>query len=62
MIVLLSLVLTLIRVWTGNLLPCIILHTVFNGSQSLLLLLQPYLEEMSKKPVEQAALFFNFFK
>lgn len=62
MIVLLSLALTLIRVWTGNLLPCIVLHTVFNGSQSLLLLLQPYLEEMSKKPAEQAAVFFNFFK
>lgn len=63
MICLLSLTLTLIRVRTGNLLPCIVLHTVFNGSQSLLLLLEPYLEEMSKKPAEQAAaLFLNFFK
>jgi len=43
MICLLSLVLTLIRARTGNLLPCIVLHTVFNGIQSLLLILQPYL-------------------
>ena len=35
MICLLSLVLTLVRVWTNNLLPCIILHFVFNGIQSL---------------------------
>lgn len=61
-ICLLSLILTLIRVWTGNLLPCVLLHTVFNGSQSILLILQPYLEELLKKPAEQAAFFSNFFK
>lgn len=43
MICLLSLVLTLVRVRTRNLLPCIVLHTVFNGIQSLLLILEPYL-------------------
>ncbi|CAN5829266.1 hypothetical protein BH20ACI4_BH20ACI4_02510 [soil metagenome] len=43
MICLLSLVLTLIRVWTNNLLPCIILHFVFNGIQSVILILEPYL-------------------
>jgi uncharacterized protein len=42
----LSLVLTLVREKTGNLLPCIALHTIFNGSQSILLLLQPYLESL----------------
>lgn len=41
----LSLALTLVRVKTNNLLPCIILHFVFNGIQSLLLILQPYLPE-----------------
>jgi membrane protease YdiL (CAAX protease family) len=61
-ICLLSLILTLIRVRTGNLLPCVVLHTVFNGSQSVLLILEPYLEELSKKPSEQAAFFFSFFK
>ena len=38
---LLSLILTSIRVKTGNLLPCIILHTVFNGLQSILLIIEP---------------------
>lgn len=43
MICLLSLVLTFIRVRTGNLLPCIVFHTVFNGIQSILLILQPFI-------------------
>ena len=42
-ILLLSLILTLIRVKTDNLLPCIIFHTVFNGIQSILLLMRPFL-------------------
>jgi membrane protease YdiL (CAAX protease family) len=41
----LSLTLTSIRVKTGNLLPCIVLHTLFNGLQSLLLLLEPYFQK-----------------
>lgn len=39
----LSLTLTGIRVISGNLLPCIILHTLFNGLQSLLLILEPHI-------------------
>lgn len=50
LLLLLSLVLTLIRVRTKNLLPCIVLHMVFNGIQSLLLIIQPYAE----LPVEKA--------
>jgi uncharacterized protein len=42
----LSLVLTIVREKTGNLMPCIALHTIFNGSQSILLILQPYLESL----------------
>ncbi|MBK7704784.1 MAG: CPBP family intramembrane metalloprotease [Acidobacteria bacterium] len=38
----LSLVLTLVRARTGRLLPCVVLHFVFNGIQSALLILQPY--------------------
>lgn len=60
LIVLLSLVLTLVRVRTKNLLPCIILHTIFNGIQSLLLILQPYLENIGAQ--EKAASFIHFFK
>jgi uncharacterized protein len=43
MICMLSLVLTLVRVRTDNLLPCVALHTLFNGIQSLLLIIEPYL-------------------
>ena len=46
LIVLLSLILTLVRVRTKNLLPCVILHTIFNGIQSLLLILQPFFENI----------------
>ncbi len=37
----LSLTLTAIRVKTNNLLPCVILHTLFNGIQSVLLIARP---------------------
>jgi membrane protease YdiL (CAAX protease family) len=52
-----SLSLTLIRVWTGNLLPCIILHIVFNGLQAILLILQPYLPDLNMQNVEKTGLF-----
>ncbi len=44
LLALLSLTLTAIRVKTGNLLPCIILHTLFNGLQSVFLILEPYIK------------------
>lgn len=52
LICLLSLVLTMVRVKTDNLLPCIVLHTVFNGLQSLFLVLEPY---FPKELTEQKA-------
>lgn len=45
LLTLLSLTLTLIRARTGNLLPCIIFHFIFNGIQSLGLVLAPFLEK-----------------
>jgi len=42
LLLLLSLILTLVRTKTGNLLPCIILHTIFNAAMSLSLILEPY--------------------
>lgn len=59
---LLSLILTLIRWRTDNLLPCIALHTVFNGSQSVLLILQPYLEKYVESQQSPAAALFQFFR
>lgn len=61
LICLLSLVLTLVRVRTGNLLPCIILHTIFNGIQSLFLVLQPFLPENIGGTPEQSAVIIQFF-
>jgi uncharacterized protein len=55
-LLLLSLTLTLIRVRTGNLLPCIVLHTVFNGIQSLLLIAQPFLPDLEKQLPDQPAM------
>ncbi len=59
---LLSLILTLIRWRTKNLLPCIALHTVFNGLQSVLLTLQPYLEKYLENHQSPPAALFHFFK
>ena len=42
-ITLLSLVLTLVRARTGRLLPCFVIHLVFNGVQSVIIVLEPYL-------------------
>jgi membrane protease YdiL (CAAX protease family) len=45
-ILLLSFVLTVVRARTGRLLPCILIHFVFNGVQCVLLVLSPYLERL----------------
>lgn len=55
LICLLSLILTLVRVRTENLLPCVVLHMIFNGVQSILLILQPYLETEVSPPPEPSA-------
>lgn len=44
-ILLLSFVLTAIRARTGRLLPCFIIHLIFNGIQSVLIILSPYIEQ-----------------
>lgn len=58
LICLLSLVLTIVRARTENLLPCIALHTAFNGVQSLFLIFSPYIENAVKQHSEQG---FNLF-
>jgi uncharacterized protein len=42
-ITLLSIVLTVVRARTGRLLPCFVIHLVFNGVQSVIIVLEPYL-------------------
>ena len=49
-LLLLSLTLTLIRAGTGNLLPCIVLHTIFNGVESVLLILEPFIQAPNATP------------
>jgi uncharacterized protein len=61
LICLLSLILTLIRVKTDNLLPCIIMHTIFNGIQSILLIAEPYFPKVESNVQEQAALILRLF-
>jgi membrane protease YdiL (CAAX protease family) len=52
-LLLLSLTLTLLRAWSGNLLPCIVLHTIFNGIQSGILLAEPYIRTL--EPIVEPA-------
>ena len=62
MICLVSLILTLIRARTGNLLPCIALHFVFNGVQSLLLVFEPFLKKFAENPESTTASILFYFK
>jgi hypothetical protein len=41
-VALLSIALTLVRAYTHRLLPCIIIHLVFNFIQATILLIEPY--------------------
>ena len=45
-ITLLSVVLTIVRARTGRLLPCFVIHLVFNGIQSLIIIFEPYLRAL----------------
>lgn len=45
-VALLSVVLTLVRAYTHRLLPCIIIHFVFNGIQAVLLIAEPYAQKI----------------
>lgn len=60
LLALLSLTLTAIRVKTNNLLPCIILHTLFNGLQSVILVVEPYLK--SAEVQEQTGAILRLFR
>ncbi len=53
LLLLISLILTVVRSRTGNLWPCIVLHTIINATQSILLILEPYIE--TAKPVIEPA-------
>jgi membrane protease YdiL (CAAX protease family) len=52
-IVSLSLVLTLLRAWTGSLLPCVVMHLAYNGIQAGILLIAP--DKALEAPTQKAA-------
>lgn len=49
-ITLLSLVLTVVRAWTGRLLPCVVIHLLFNGITSVFIVLAPQAAEKAPAP------------
>lgn len=51
---LLSVSLTIIRAYTGRLLPCVVIHFVFNGIQAIVLVIEPHLPKLAQAS-EQAA-------
>lgn len=61
LICLLSLILTLIRAKTKNLLPCIIFHTIFNGIQSIVLVASTFQSKAPIIPSHSAAFITKWF-
>ncbi|MDQ5846388.1 MAG: CPBP family intramembrane metalloprotease [Acidobacteriota bacterium] len=47
---LLSVALTLVRAYSRRLLPCIVIHLVFNGIQAVLLVVEPYMQRYVPSP------------
>lgn len=45
-IAILSLAITIVRARTGRLLPCFVIHLVFNGIQSLIIIFDPYVRAL----------------
>lgn len=46
-VALLSIVLTIVRAYSGKLLPCVVIHMSFNAVQALLLIAEPYAQRLS---------------
>jgi len=53
-ILMLSFVLTTIRARTGKLLPCFVIHLVFNSIQAVFIVLNPYLQQFLPPPTTPA--------
>lgn len=45
-VALLSIVLTIVRAYSGRLLPCIVIHMTFNAVQALLLIFEPFVQRL----------------
>jgi membrane protease YdiL (CAAX protease family) len=55
-ITMLSLSLTLVRAFTGRLLPCFMMHLVFNGIQAIYIIMAPYIEAHSSRKTAAGAI------
>jgi membrane protease YdiL (CAAX protease family) len=53
----LSFTLTVVRAYTGRLLPCFIIHLVFNGISSALIVLEPYFQHLNPGGEQKADAF-----
>jgi membrane protease YdiL (CAAX protease family) len=53
----LSFSLTVVRAYTGRLLPCFIMHLVFNGISSILIILEPYVPQLNSGDEQKAESF-----
>jgi membrane protease YdiL (CAAX protease family) len=49
-VALLSIVLTIVRAYSGRLLPCIVIHMSFNAVQAMLLVIEPYVQQHIPSP------------
>lgn len=58
-ITMLSLTLTLLRAYTGRLLPSFVLHLVFNGIQAVVLIVQPFVGKSSPETKPVVGFFFH---
>lgn len=59
-VALLSFTLTLVRARTRRLLPCFAIHFIFNGLQSLYIVLEPYLKSAVTAPTQQQGALVSF--
>lgn len=61
-VALLSIVLTLVRAYSGRLLPCVVIHMAFNAVQALLLILMPLLQRLfgAKPPAVPTSMLLPF--
>lgn len=61
-ITLVSITLTVVRAYTRRLLPCLVVHLVFNGIQAIIILIEPFLPKppVSPEPVPGELLAFVF--
>lgn len=50
LLTLLSITLTGLRIWSNSLWPCVVLHTIFNGLQSALLVAEPWINQAVEAP------------